>query len=64
MGSAQSQLIVPEGMVLKWSNEMLTRWACAVIGDRCVVVTVVFNDCRSDAVGADVLGIMFEGRWR
>ncbi len=35
-----------------------------MIGYRCVVITVVFNDCRSDAVGEDVFGIMFEGRQR
>jgi len=37
---------------------------CAVIGDRCVLNTVVFKNCRHDAVGADVMGIVFEGRWR
>jgi hypothetical protein len=37
---------------------------CAVIGDRCVEDTVVFSYCRSDAAGADVIGIVFEGRQR
>ncbi len=33
-------------------------------GVRQVVVTVIFNNCRSDAVGADVVGNVFERRWR
>jgi hypothetical protein len=41
---------------------MVTRWAGTVIGDRCVIVTVVFNNCRSVVVGDDVVGIVFEGR--
>ncbi len=32
-------------------------------GGRCVVVTVLFNDCRSVMVGTDVVGIVFE-RWQ
>jgi hypothetical protein len=51
-------------MVLQWSNEMVTRWVRAVIGDRCVIVNVIFNNCRSVAVGDDVVGIVFDGRWR
>jgi hypothetical protein len=43
---------------------MVANWACAVIGDRCVIFTVVLNNCRSDPVGADVVGIVFEGRQR
>ncbi len=35
-----------------------------MIGDWCVVATVVFNDCRSDVAGADVVGIVFEGKQR
>ncbi len=35
-----------------------------MIGYRCVVVTVIFNNSRSDAVGDDVIGIVFEGRWK
>ncbi len=34
----------------------------AVIGDRCVVITVILNDCRSVGIGDDVVGIVFEGR--
>jgi hypothetical protein len=41
---------------------MVTRWARAVIGDRCIIVTVVLNDGRSVAVGDDVVGDVFEGR--
>ncbi len=48
-------------MVLQWANEMVTIWAHAVIGDWCVVVTVVFNNCSSVVVGNDVIGIVFEG---
>jgi hypothetical protein len=64
MDIAEVQLIARERMVLQWANEMVMRWACAVIGDRWVIVIVIFNDCRSDAVGADVVGIVFEGRLR
>jgi hypothetical protein len=35
-----------------------------MFGDRCVVNTIVFNDCRSDAIGTDVVGVVFEGRQR
>ncbi len=36
-----------------------------MIWDKCVIVTVVFNNCRSDVVGDDVvLGIVCEGRRR
>jgi hypothetical protein len=51
-------------MVLQLANEMVMRWAHAVIGDRCVVVTVIFNNFRHVAVGDDVIDIVFEGRWR
>ncbi len=51
-----------ERMGLQWVNEMVPRWARAVIGDRCVIVTVVFNNCKSDVVGDDVVDIVFEGR--
>jgi hypothetical protein len=51
-------------MVLQWANKMVTRWACAVIGDRCVVVTVIFNNCKIVVVEDDVIGIVFEGRQR
>jgi hypothetical protein len=64
MGSVELQSIAREWMVLQWANEMVTRWACAVIGNRYVLVTVFFKNCRSDAVGADVMGIVLEGRWR
>jgi hypothetical protein len=29
------------------------RWACVVFRDRCVINTIVFNNCRSDAIGAE-----------
>jgi hypothetical protein len=43
---------------------MVTRWGCAVNWGRRVVVTVVFNDCRNFAVGANDMGIVFERRQR
>jgi hypothetical protein len=49
---------------LQWATVMVMRWACAVNGGRCSVVTVHFNNCRSVVVGVDVVGIVFEGRWR
>ena len=49
---------------MQWAIEMVVRCVCAVIGDRCVLNTVMFKNCRHDAVGADVMGIVFEGRWR
>jgi hypothetical protein len=51
-----------ERMVLRWAYEMVTMWVRAVIGDRCVVVNVVLDNCRSFAVGADVAGVLVEGR--
>ncbi len=42
---------------------MVMSWACAVNGGRHVVLTVIFNDCRSVTVGANVVGIVFERRW-
>ncbi len=36
-------------------------WAHVVVGDRCVIVTVVLTNCKSDAVGDDVIGVVFEG---
>jgi hypothetical protein len=43
---------------------MVMRCVSAVNGDWCAVVTVIFNDCKSVAVGADVVGIVSEGRRR
>jgi hypothetical protein len=51
-------------MFLKWANVMVLRWACAVNGGRHVIVTVVFDDCRSATVGANVGGILFLRRQR
>jgi hypothetical protein len=36
---------------------MVMRWAGALTGDRCVVLAVVLNDCRSVAVGVDDVGV-------
>ena len=47
---------------MQWANKMVTRWAHAAVGDRCVIITVIFNNCRSVAVGDYVIGIVFEGR--
>jgi hypothetical protein len=33
-------------------------------GGRCVIGTVIFNDCRSVTVGANVLDVVFERRQR
>jgi hypothetical protein len=52
---------VRERTVLQWGNEMVTRLARTVIGDRCVIITVIFNNCRCVAVGDDVLGIVLRG---
>jgi hypothetical protein len=49
-------------MVLQWANEMVTRWVSAVTGDRRVIITVILNNCRSVAVGADVVGAVGVGR--
>ncbi len=49
---------------MQWANEMVTRWVCALNGGRCVVTTVVFNNCRSVVVGADVMSIVFDRRRR
>ncbi len=38
-------------------------WAC-MNGVRHVIVTVVFNDCRSVTIGANVMGNVFERRRR
>ncbi len=43
---------------------MVSRCVCAVNEGRCVIVTVIFNNCRSVAVGADVVGIVIERRRR
>jgi hypothetical protein len=43
---------------------MVSRWACAVNGDRCVIVTVIFDDCRSVTVGANAKGSVFVWRLR
>ncbi len=50
------------GRFFQWANKMVTRWASAVIVDRCVVVTVIFNECSSVVDGDYVVGIVFEGR--
>ncbi len=47
-------MIACERTVLQWANEMVTRWAGALTGDRCVLVAVVLDNCRSIAVGVDV----------
>ncbi len=57
-------MVAHERTVLQWANEMVTRWVRVVIGDRCVIATVVFNNCRSDAVGDDAIGIVFERKQR
>ncbi len=33
---------------------MVLSWVCAVNRGRCVIVTGVFNDCRSVTIGANV----------
>jgi hypothetical protein len=47
---------------LQWANEMVTRWVGALTRDRCVVVAIVLNNCRSVAVGADAIGVEVVGR--
>ncbi len=47
-----------------WVNVMVSSWACAVKGDRPVVVTVVFNDCRSVTIEANAWGGVFVRSWR
>ncbi len=59
MGGVQPQLIACEGMFLQWANVMVSRWACDVNGGRCVIVTVIFDDCRNVTVGANVGGSEF-----
>ncbi len=54
--------IACEGVVWQWANVLVTRRACAVNEGRHVIIIVVFNNCRSVAVGADVVGIVFDGR--
>jgi hypothetical protein len=51
-------------MALEWVNVMVTWWASAVNGGRCVIITVIINDCRSINFGANVVGIVFERRRR
>jgi hypothetical protein len=36
---------------------MVTRWAGALTGDRVVVVTIVFDNCRSVAVTVAVVDV-------
>ncbi len=48
---------------MQWVNVMVSSWVCAVNGGRCAVDTVIFNDCRSATVGANVGGIVFVRRW-
>ncbi len=43
---------------------MVSRQAWDVNGGRCVVVTVVFDDCRIVTVGANVKGSVFVWRRR
>ncbi len=43
---------------------MVLRWVCVVNGGRCVVISVVFDDCRSVTVGANVRGSVFVWRQR
>jgi hypothetical protein len=47
---------------LQWANATVMKWVCAVIEDGWVIVIVVLNNCRSVVVGADVVGVMVEGR--
>jgi hypothetical protein len=49
-------------LVLQWANAMVMKGSRAMIEDRWVVVSVLLNDCRSVVVGADVVGVMVEGR--
>jgi hypothetical protein len=49
-------------MVLQWANEMVTRWAGVLTGERRVVVAVVLGDCRRVAAGANVVGVEVVGR--
>ncbi len=43
---------------------MVSRWACAGNGGSHVVITVVFDDCRSVTVVANIGGIVFVRRQR
>ncbi len=48
---------------MQWANEMLTRWAGALTGDRCIiVVAVILDNCRSVVVGDDVIGVEVVGQ--
>ncbi len=42
---------------MQWANKMVTSWACALTGDRCIAIVVVLDNCRSVAVGVDVGGV-------
>jgi hypothetical protein len=54
-------LISCERKVLEWANEMVTRWSGALTENRCNVVTVVLDNCRSVADGVAVLGVEVVG---
>jgi hypothetical protein len=43
---------------------MVSRWACGVNRGRHIIVTVIFNDCKSVTVGANVGINAFVSRWR
>jgi hypothetical protein len=40
---------------------MVMRWVGALTGDRCIVVAVILDNCRSVGVGADVVGVEVVG---